>query len=191
MASPCPKYACVGRYILLRQPVEGILEQKLHDISSLSHPSYGKQLKRDKIEQLLHTRTEAIRSVLRWLSYSEIRPSGIHEDDELVHFIANISAAERMVNTSFRVHQNDVRPMDKVRTLSYSLPECLHQYVDMVQPTTRFDQIQAQCSDLLNVEHAGAAHSGLNATSSNPTITSSYTISLYNVTPQHQSSGRT
>jgi tripeptidyl-peptidase I len=52
---------------------------------------------------------------------------------------------KKMLATSFKVYQSTTREEVKtIRTLHYSVPESLHQYIYMIQPTTRFSQIQTQ-----------------------------------------------
>jgi len=75
----------------------------------------------------------------------------------------------------------------RIRTLQYSVPEKLHQYVQMIQPTIRFGQLTAERATAIKL--AGTVEPqpdmsgghGLNATFCNTTITPQCLRDLYNI----------
>jgi tripeptidyl-peptidase-1 len=59
--------------------------------------------------------------------------------------LPRLNKQKTMLDTKFNFYQNQNKKIViKNRTLAYSLPTGLSQYVDLVQPTTRFGQIKAQ-----------------------------------------------
>lgn len=72
---------------------------------------------------------------------------------------------------------------DKVRALQYSIPEQLHSYIDMVQPTTRFGSYEPQRSQVLDIERLGRAadRASFNVTACNETITPECLKQLYKI----------
>jgi tripeptidyl-peptidase I len=125
---------------------------------------------------------EATEAVLQWLESSGIRPEEIEDDGEWINFIASVSQAEEMLDTTFGVYQSTIREgVQKIRTLHYSVPENLHQYIEMIQPTTRFGQIRPQRHQVLTKETLGEAGTALNVTGCNATITPTCLKDLYNI----------
>lgn len=104
-----------------------------------------------------------------------------------------------MANKSDRYHYytNEVNGMEAVRTLQYSVPEKVKNYVRMIQPTIRFGQFNPQRSTafrinegqplvLANVKvgtqfHPTYPSPALNATFCNTTITPDCLRDLYSV----------
>lgn len=68
--------------LITSQPNYDLFEQTLYDISSPSHASYGKHMKRDELKALLRPQPEATGAVLRWLEESGIPESNIVDDGE-------------------------------------------------------------------------------------------------------------
>lgn len=162
----------------------------MYEISTPSHHRYGQHMKRNEIKDMLRPHAQATESVLRWLYLSgSIPESDITDDGDFIHFMAPISKAETLLNTTFAVYRNKNGGTDQVRTLSYSLPEELHQYVDMIQPTTRFGQIRAHRESLFEVKHLEHGQCGLNVTSCNSSITPSCLKSLYGIDARTNAQG--
>lgn len=135
-------------------------------------------MRRDDIKAMLRPHSVATDSVLEWLSSFNVSQSDTVDDGDFIHFVTTVSRAEQMLDTTFQVYRNKNKPVNIIRTLDYSLPGDLHQYVDMIQPTTRFPQIRAQRSDIVDI-HLAANDDD---TSCNSTITPSCLKSLYNIT---------
>ncbi len=60
----------------------------------------------------------------------------------LASFYVTASDAERILDTEFHYYRNSLTDVERIRTLQYSVPKDLHQYIQMIQPTTRFGQMQ-------------------------------------------------
>lgn len=73
--------------------------------------------------------------------------------------------------------------IERIRTLHYSVPENLHQYIDMIQPTTRFGHFQPKMKHVPDVHRMDEAESKLmaEATTLVPFITPQRLKQLYNV----------
>ncbi|GAB7358725.1 hypothetical protein MBLNU230_g3954t1 [Neophaeotheca triangularis] len=165
--------------IALHSENEQLFEQTLYRVSDPDNALYGQHLKRDEVKDMLRPSAEASNAVLRWLDEAGI--SDVVDDGDWINFIAEIQQAEKLLDTAFGVYRHDHKAVDKIRTLHYSLPDQLHQYVDMVQPTTRFGQMRPEMSQVMRVEHMGPAGTGLNVTACNSTITPECLKDLYNV----------
>jgi len=148
--------------IAMSSPSEALFEQTLYDISTPSHASYGKHLKRDEVKAMLRPHPEATESVLAWLREAGIASESVVDDGDWINFISTVGQAEELLDTKFDIYRNAVGKQDKIRTLHYSVPEHLHKYIEMVQPTTRFGQMRGQTDQVLDVQVIGQVNTGLN-----------------------------
>lgn len=120
------------------------------EVSTPGHPRYGKHLKRAELKALIKPREESTAAVLDWLKSSGIPEEDIENDGEWINFIAPVSRAEKMMDTTFKTYQSLVRKeMKRIRTLHYSIPMELREHIDMIQPTTRFGQIKPEFSQIM------------------------------------------
>ena len=173
--------------IALKQPNAGAFEQAVIDMSTPGHATYGKHMKRDQIKDILRPSDDAIAGVMSWLLSSGIDEHHIKEDGDWIVFRASVSEAEALLSTKFYNYHNTYANMHAIRTLQYSLPEDLHDYVQMVQPTIRFGQMRPQRSTIKKTEVLNSAAEiaeivgPFNATSCNTTLTPTCLRELYNV----------
>lgn len=156
------------------------------DISTPGHARYGQHLKRDDLKELVKPRAESTDAVLAWLKESGVESKDIANDGEWINFVAPVSTAEAMMDTTFKTYQSLVRDdIQKVRALQYSVPEDVREHIDLIQPTTRFGQVEAQISlihDQEEVPDAAVADMGVAAVNAtcNYSITPQCLAELYN-----------
>lgn len=167
--------------VALKSPGRDVLEQTLIEISTPSHPKYGQHLSRQELKRMTQPEASATSAVLAWLDDAGVRGADIADDGDMIAFSATIAQAEQLLDTSFAIYRSSVRPIERIRTTHYSLPAKLHEYVQLVQPTTRFGQIRPQRAVYLNKEILGQAGSALNVTACNTTITPTCLRDLYNI----------
>lgn len=179
VGSPQPSMRLQFR-IAVTTPNNALLDQKLLDISTPGHALYGQHLKRDELKAMLRPSPSATRQIMNWLESSGVQGKDIVDDGEWINFLTNTTTAEKMMDTKFKIYRNEDAQVDKVRTLQYSVPEQLHQYIDMIQPTTRFGQPKPQRSTLRIKEIIGPASDAAPA-SCNTNITPECLRELYNV----------
>ncbi|KAF2840230.1 tripeptidyl-peptidase-like protein [Patellaria atrata CBS 101060] len=170
-----------------------LFEQTLYDVSTPDHPKYGQHLKSHQIKELLRPSEDATASIKEWLSDSDISAEDIEDDGDWINFVATVAQAEKMMDTTFNIYESSIRKnLRKVRTLHYSIPGKLHKYIDLIQPTTRFQHITPQREFILGHDVLGMAGAVNVSASCNTTITPTCLRDLYNVkgfTPSANSSG--
>jgi len=150
------------------------------EVSTPSHPRYGQHLKREELKSLIKPRAESTRVVLNWLEQSGIQVRDIQNDGEWINFYAPVKHAEELMNTTFKTYQSEHRPnIRKIRSLHYSVPKEIRRHIDMIQPTTRFGQIQPERSQVLYKEAAPFSMAAVN-TSCNIATTPNCLAGLYN-----------
>ncbi|KAG2367593.1 peptidase S8/S53 domain-containing protein [Suillus spraguei] len=127
--SPAPKHHILELKIALPQPKFPELEQQLWEISDPSHARYGAYLSKQETEALMAPHPETLDIVSEWLAL-------------------HVGLAEEMLDTTYYVHKHTETGESIVRTTSYSLPDILHDHVDLIQPTTMFTRFKAFKSTL-------------------------------------------
>lgn len=173
--------------IAVRQENAYHFEQTVIDISTPDHPRYGQHLKRDELKAMLRPSADASRSILGWLRAEGVPDTNIEDDGDWINFYVPVSEAERMLHTQFHYYTSLIEDVKTIRTLQYSIPKKLHQYIQMIQPTTRFGQMRGERSWVIDHHEVPAnepkdrGHSrGLNETFCNTTITPDCLKELYN-----------
>ncbi|KAK3114889.1 Tripeptidyl-peptidase sed2, partial [Teratosphaeriaceae sp. CCFEE 6253] len=179
--------------IAMAHPNEALFEQTLYEISDPTHARYGQHMKRDELKDMLRPAAKATDAVLAWLSEAGLDEKHIKADGEWINIVTTLQRAESLLDTQFHIYHNAASNMDKIRTLSYSIPDGLQQYIAMVQPTTRFGQMRPQGRRVFDVELMGSAKGGagrikaggFNATACNATITPACLRELYHIKGYH------
>ncbi|KAF5388189.1 hypothetical protein D9615_000690 [Tricholomella constricta] len=127
----------------LPQPDFHVLEQHLYEVSDPYHPRYGAHLSKEEVDRLVAPHQGSVDAVNEWLSSHGITEGGLSRSSagDWVTLKLPVRLVEEMLNTTYHVwkHDNGDRI---VRTTSYSLPEDLHDHIDLIQPTTMFGQFK-------------------------------------------------
>ncbi|KAG0702415.1 Pro-kumamolisin, activation domain-containing protein [Suillus ampliporus] len=139
--APAPKDHVLELKIALPQPKFPELEQHLWEVSD---PRYGAHLSKQETEVLMAPHPETLVVMSEWLA-----SHGPAEED-LVRSSANdwvtirvpVGLAEEMLDTRAETGESIIRMM------SYSLPDIMHEHIDLVQPTTMFARSKAFKSTL-------------------------------------------
>ncbi|KAH7053096.1 tripeptidyl-peptidase-like protein [Macrophomina phaseolina] len=171
--------------IAVKQPNAALFEQTLLDISTPGSKNYGKHMKRDELKAMLRPEAKATDSIVAWLEASGVDSDDIEDDGDWINFVATVGQAEKMMDTKFNVYRSEIRKdVEKIRTLQYSIPTELHEYINMIQPTTRFAQIRPQRSQVLTKEvfdHKALLAAADVSASCNSSITAQCLKDLYNI----------
>ncbi len=178
--------------IAVRQENAYRFEQTVLDISTPNHPKYGKHLKRDELKAMLRPSLRASQSILGWLEAEGVPETDVEDDGDWINFHVSVSDAERILRTKFHYYTSLVNNLERIRTLQYFVPKELHQYIQMIQPTTRFGQMRGERSLVLDhheVEQSWPTEQNYragfgrlaNSTFCNTTITPTCLRELYNI----------
>ncbi|KAG2367594.1 peptidase S8/S53 domain-containing protein [Suillus spraguei] len=192
--SPALKHHILQLKIALPQPKFPELEQQLWEISDPNHTRYGAYLSKQETEELMAPHPETLDIVSEWLALHGLGEEDVKRSSarDWVTIRVPVGLAEEMLDTTYYVYKHTATGESIVRTTSYSLPDILHDHVDLIQPTTMFAQFKAFRSTLhWNKEMhpavsyspgqtiTGPAGNAVNA-SCNSTITLSCLRQLYN-----------
>ncbi|KAJ2929470.1 hypothetical protein H1R20_g7629, partial [Candolleomyces eurysporus] len=106
---------------------------------------YGQHLTKEEAEELVSSNLGTVDTVKNWLTFHGIDASRITHrkggGDWLIVRVT-VTEAEQLLDTEYHVYRHEPSGETIVRTLSYSLPQILHQHVDMIAPTTYFGTLR-------------------------------------------------
>ena len=173
--------------IALRQENAFAFEQHVIDISTPGHSKYGEHMSHSELKRMLQPSSHASEAVLGWLKSQGVPSTDIEDDGDWINFYVQTVEAERILDTRFYYYSNSISDVQRIRTLHYSVPQSIHQYIQMIQPTTRFGQMKAERSTISDYFEIGPQRGpglyhgdGLNATFCNTTVTPQCLRALYN-----------
>lgn len=122
----------------LKQHYQDKLEQHIIEVSNPSHTRYGQYLSADAVHELLAPSDDTIDLVKAWLLDHNIINPILSSTKDWISFTLPIGKAERLLQTEYSVFQNSKDGSILVRAPEWSLPQHLHQHIDIIQPTTSF-----------------------------------------------------
>ncbi|KAG2138054.1 peptidase S8/S53 domain-containing protein [Suillus bovinus] len=148
--APAPKHHLLELKIALSQPKFPELEQHLWEISDPSHARYGAYLSKQETQALMAPHPETLDVVSEWLALHGLAEEELVRSSALdwVTIRVPVGLAEEMLDTTYHVYKHAETGESIIRTTSYSLPEILHDHVDLIQPTTMFARFKAFRSTL-------------------------------------------
>lgn len=143
--SSAPKSHVLDMKLALKQKAgQDEIAKHLYEISDPSHSRYGQHLTTEQVNELISPLEESIRSVGEWL-----RENGIHQDQytesparDWVSFSIPVEKAESLLDTEYSVYSHAETDERIVRTERYSLPDHLHEHVDLIAPSIYFGSMK-------------------------------------------------
>ena len=120
----------------LKQQNQGVVEEHLLQVSDPSHSRYGQHLTAAEIEDIIRPSQETQDLVKSWLQEHGIE--GVQNSaKDTIHVLIPIEKAEELLQTSYSIFEHE-DGSTLARTPEWSLPEHLHEHIDVVQPTNSF-----------------------------------------------------
>ncbi|KAK3989637.1 peptidase S8/S53 domain-containing protein, partial [Cladorrhinum sp. PSN332] len=139
----------------LKQQHAQALEQAVLDMSTPGHVNYGKHMTRDELKSYTAPSEAATSAVVGWLQAHGIQPA---VDNDWVTFTTTVDKANRLLDARFAWYRYSDDKTPKIRALSYAVPDEVARHIDLVQPTTRFGQPNAQRSTIFDVYRPERVH---------------------------------
>ncbi|KAI0737699.1 tripeptidyl peptidase A [Daedaleopsis nitida] len=144
-SSPAPADHVIELRIALPQSNFEQLEKHLYEVSDPFHERYGDHLTKEEVEALVAPHDESVHLVNEWLAshglYEEHLSRSPARDWVIVK--VPVSLAEEMLRTDYHVWTHVSSGDAIVRTTAYSLPEHLHEHIELIQPTTMFSRLRS------------------------------------------------
>ncbi|TCD70002.1 hypothetical protein EIP91_005252 [Steccherinum ochraceum] len=141
---PAPADAIIELRIALPQSNFEELERHLYEVSDPFHTRYGQHLSKAEVEALVAPHPESIHVVNEWLA-----SHGLYEHEltrspakDWVRVSVPVGLAEKMMDAEYHVWVNDKDGDTIIRTTKYSVPEDVHDHIELIQPTTLFSNLR-------------------------------------------------
>lgn len=176
---PAPADHILELRIALPQPQFGTLEAHLYEISDPYHERYGQHLTKDQVEELVAPHPDSIAIVDEWLVSHGLNEDEFIRSPakDWVTLRVPVDTAEEMLGTvskaptynypatfstyhnrlnlryqKYHVWTHEESGDSAIRTLVYSLPEDVHEHIELIQPTTMFARMKGAEDDFPLVE---------------------------------------
>ncbi|KAI0340738.1 tripeptidyl peptidase A [Trametopsis cervina] len=143
--APAPPNAIIDLRIALPQPNFAELERHLYEVSDPFHERYGQHLSKEEVDALITPHPTSVSLVNEWLASHGLFAANMSRtaSGDWVKVKVPVSLAEKMLDTTYHIWEHSTG-ISAIRTTAYSLPEYLHEHIDLVQPTTLFSTFQPQ-----------------------------------------------
>ncbi|TFY50202.1 hypothetical protein EVG20_g11659, partial [Dentipellis fragilis] len=141
-----PEGAAIDLRIALKPQDEDALVKALYEVSNPEHERYGMHLDQTDVANLVAPHPDTNALVSAWLSHHDIPASSIsttETGDWLIISAVPVTKADALLGANYRIYRHETTDSTLLRTIGYSLPEALHQHIDVVAPTTYFSNAHA------------------------------------------------
>ncbi|CAD6504479.1 BgTH12-06208 [Blumeria graminis f. sp. triticale] len=158
--------------------------QKVFEMSTPGHQSYGQHMTRKEVNSYLAPSPLSFLLVRQWLEEQNVGNITVENDWFVVE--STVRGVERLLHTNFEVYENTLTGKSVLRTLSYSLPRSLRAHIDIIAPTIKFSTPGAYRSTLVDwpaeeIHENTASLDGGAAAACNSSITLECIKDLYNL----------
>ena len=112
-----------------------------HTYSPFLCERYGTHLSREQVAELVAPSPDVLEQVHAWLEHHGIPPSAVltkHAGSRVTLIGVPVSRANDLLGASYQLYHHSGANETVLRTLSYELPEALHEHVQTIVPTTHF-----------------------------------------------------
>lgn len=127
----------INLQIGLKQRNQDILERHVVQVSNPSHARYGQYLSASEINDLIAPSADTIDLVRAWLFENDIPTATLSPTKDWISVTLPIEKVEELLDTTYSNYRH-VDGSALVRAPEWSLPEHLHEHIDVIQPTTSF-----------------------------------------------------
>ncbi|KAF8269622.1 subtilisin-like protein [Lactarius quietus] len=131
----------IDLHLALKSHNENALTDTLYEVSNPSHPRYGAYLSKEQVAELVAPHPDTLDLVGSWLKHYGVPSSSISMTlggNWLAVINVPVSQANEMLGASYQLYQHVETNDTVIRTISYSLPDSLHEHIKAVVPTTYF-----------------------------------------------------
>lgn len=124
----------------LKQSNADRLFDQLIDVSDPTSSNYGKHWSQEQVSEYVRPEASTRSAVFNWLNDNGIDGSMIDETlgGEWLSVNLSVDQAESLLHTKYHLYTHQETGHQVVRSLSYSVPDAIAQFIDVIGPTTRF-----------------------------------------------------
>ncbi|UZJ54925.1 hypothetical protein CBS101457_004245 [Exobasidium rhododendri] len=143
---PAPDAQMMTLQIGLKQRAIDTLEEELADIADPDSPNYGKWMTQDQVNSYMQPESRSVEVVRRWLA-----DNGVEEQvskrsisgDWMNAQVSVAKARDLLGNADFAVWEHRATGEQLIRAIEYSVPRSVSDHIDLIGPTTYFNQVRA------------------------------------------------
>ncbi|CCG82474.1 Putative uncharacterized protein [Taphrina deformans PYCC 5710] len=134
----------------LVRPNARVAEDTLKRISDPQHRDYGKHLSMAEVKKLMAPAQVSVDHVMRWLGSHAVPTRDVELVGDFIHVRVPVRKAEQLLDTEYNGYHHKGTKL--VRALQYSLPNHLHEHIDLIQPTTLFGSLHAHAREAIRID---------------------------------------
>lgn len=123
------------------------LSQHALELSDPSHTRHGQYLTAEDIKKLIAPTDENVDIVHAWLLEHHVSSAVLNPAGDSFSVKLAVEKVEELLNTTYSVFRHE-DGTEYVRAPEWSLPRYLHEYIDVVQPTSSFFRMKKQANHL-------------------------------------------
>ncbi|KAH8994285.1 subtilisin-like protein [Lactarius akahatsu] len=130
----------IDLHLALKSHDENALIDALYEISDPNHPRYHAYLSKEQVADLVAPHADTLEFINSWLEHLGIPPSSVSRTlgSWLTLTGVPVSQANDILGASYQLYNHVETNHTVLRTISYSIPEVLHEHVHTIVPTTYF-----------------------------------------------------
>lgn len=155
--APAAKSHMINLQIGLKQSNQDIIEQHVYEVSDPSHHRYGEHLSASEVSDLIAPSRETVDLVHAWLQEHNITEVTRSPSNDWVAVMLPVEKVEQLLETTYLVFKHE-DGSTLVRAPEWSLPENLHEHIDVIQPTTSFFRPSKHATDFVPPEAGQSWH---------------------------------
>ncbi|KAH0278244.1 tripeptidyl-peptidase 1 precursor, partial [Aureobasidium melanogenum] len=143
-----PDSHSINLHIGLAQNNQADIERHALEASNPSHPGYGQYLSAGEIQRLIAPSDETVQMVSTWLAEHDITAARLSLSKDWITANVPVRKVESLLNTTYSVYQHQ-DGSTLIRAPEWSLPQALHNRIDLIQPTSSFFRTSKLASDAM------------------------------------------
>ncbi|KAF9480336.1 subtilisin-like protein [Pholiota conissans] len=125
------------RIALTENDISG-LNTSLYSVSTPGSASYGKYLSKTEVDAYISPSANSTRMVNKWLSLNNLTATNLTAAGDWLQVSMPVTQANTLLAANFTVFNHSTAGIQLTRTLSYSIPAVLKNYIQLIHPTTSF-----------------------------------------------------
>lgn len=137
----------------LRHQNQDTLEQHVLEISNPSHARYGQYMSASEINKMIAPTDDSIDLVKTWLREHGISSATLNPTKDSILVALPVEKIEELLQTTYSVFRH-ADGSEYVRTPEWSLPQYLHEHIDVIQPTTSFFRAKKRATGHTSAERS-------------------------------------
>ncbi|KAH9168160.1 subtilisin-like protein [Lactarius sanguifluus] len=130
----------IDLHLALKSHDENALIDALYEISDPNHQRYRAYLSKEQVADLVAPHADTLELINSWLEHLGIPPSSVSRTlgSWLTLSGVPVSQANGILGASYQLYNHVETNHTVLRTISYSIPEALHEHIHTIVPTTYF-----------------------------------------------------